>query len=138
MARIKWELEDLSLKYLDPSAYEDLVQKIMLSREERVGYIKEVTQPLSEALADEGIEAEITGRAKHFDSIYRKMKKRRKPVEEIFDLMAIRVLTKSERDCYHVLGIVHSLWKPCSAGVRGKDRRCDQRDADPYRPCGDI
>jgi GTP pyrophosphokinase len=112
MARIKWELEDLSLKYLDPAAYEDLVKKITLTREEREGYIKEVAQPLSEALAEEGIKAEITGRAKHFDSIYRKMKKRRKPVEEIFDLMAIRVLTATERECYHVLGIVHSLWTP--------------------------
>ena len=112
MARIKWELEDLSLKYLDPAAYEDLVKQVMLTREEREGYINEVAQPLSEALAGEGIRADITGRVKHFDSIYRKMKKRRKPVEEIYDLMAVRVITTSERDCYHVLGIVHSLWTP--------------------------
>lgn len=112
MARIKWELEDLALKYLDPAAYNGLVEKIAVSREEREAYIREVSLPLSEALANEGISAEITGRAKHFDSIYRKMRKRQKPVEEIYDLLAIRVLTVTERECYHVLGIVHSLWTP--------------------------
>ncbi len=112
MAKIKWELEDLSLKYLDADAYNELVEKIAVSRDEREAYIRQVAQPLSEALANEGITAEITGRAKHFDSIYRKMKKRHKPVEEIYDLLAIRALTGSERECYHVLGIVHSLWTP--------------------------
>jgi len=112
MARIKWELEDLALKYLDPAAYDDLVKKIALRREEREAYIQLIVQPLSEALAREGITAEITGRAKHFDSIYRKMKKRNKPVEEIYDLLAIRVLTDTDRDCYHTLGVLHSLWTP--------------------------
>ncbi len=112
MARIKWELEDLSLKYLDPDTYNELVEKISLSREEREAYIREIVRPLSEALGREGITAEITGRPKHFDSIYRKMKKRKKPVEEIYDLLAIRVLTDTERECYHALGLVHSLWTP--------------------------
>ncbi len=112
MARIKWELEDLALKYLDPAAYNDLDKKVSLRREEREAYIKEVSIPLSEALTREGIRVEITGRAKHFDSIYRKMAKRQKPFEEIFDLLAIRVITETDRDCYHVLGLVHSLWTP--------------------------
>jgi len=112
MARIKWELEDLSLKYLHPDSYNELMEKVSLRRDEREAYIAEVVKPLSEALAREGIQTKITGRAKHFDSIFRKMKKRRKPFEEIYDLLAIRVLTDTERDCYHVLGAVHSLWTP--------------------------
>ena len=112
MARIKWELEDLSLKYTDPVAYNELVEKIALRRDEREDYIDEVVGPLSEGLVREGIYAEITGRAKHFDSIYRKMKKRKKPFEEIYDLLAIRVIVGTERECYHALGVVHSLWTP--------------------------
>jgi len=112
MARIKWELEDLSLKYLHPQAYNELMEKVALRRDEREAYIAEVVKPLTDSLAREGIQAKITGRAKHFDSIYRKMQKRRKPFEEIYDLLAIRVLTETERECYHALGVVHSLWNP--------------------------
>jgi len=112
MARIKWELEDLALKYLDAKAYRELAEKVALTREEREAYIEEVVTPLIEAVAQEGLQAEIAGRAKHFDSIYRKMMKRRKPFEDIYDLLAIRVVVGSERECYHVLGVVHSLWTP--------------------------
>ncbi len=112
MARIKWELEDLALKYLDPQVYNELVEKIAESRKEREGYIKEIVKPLKVRLSREGIEPNITGRAKHFDSIYRKMKKRQKPFEDIYDLLAIRILTNTERECYHALGVVHALWTP--------------------------
>ncbi|MBD3298772.1 MAG: RelA/SpoT family protein [candidate division Zixibacteria bacterium] len=112
MARIKWELEDLSLKYLHPEVYQDLQRRIEMSREERHEYIEQVTEPLNMALKAEEIEAVITGRAKHFDSIYRKMEKRHKRFEEIYDLIAIRILVNSERDCYHALGVVHTLWTP--------------------------
>ncbi|GAB4318862.1 MAG: bifunctional (p)ppGpp synthetase/guanosine-3',5'-bis(diphosphate) 3'-pyrophosphohydrolase [Candidatus Zixiibacteriota bacterium] len=112
MARIKWELEDLSLKYLHPEVYKDLQRRIELSREERHEYIEQVTEPLKVALKAEDIEATITGRAKHFDSIYRKMQKRNKRFEEIYDLIAIRILVNTERDCYHALGVVHTLWTP--------------------------
>ena len=112
MARLKWELEDLSLRHLQPDLYEELVRKVELTREERDAYIEEVKRPLAEALAAEEIEVSITGRAKHFDSIYRKMVKRGKKFEEITDLIAIRVITKTERDCYHALGVVHTLWTP--------------------------
>jgi GTP pyrophosphokinase len=112
MARLKWELEDLSLRCLQPEMYKDLVRKVELSREERDAYIEEVTGPLSEALTKEGIVTAITGRAKHFDSIYRKMVKRGKTFEEISDLIAIRVIVQTERDCYHALGVVHTLWTP--------------------------
>jgi GTP pyrophosphokinase len=112
MAKIKWELEDLSLKYLFPDAYRDLAEKVDLRREERESYIEEVIAPLRVALEREGISADISGRAKHLDSIYRKMVKRKKAFEEIYDLLAIRVILKSERDCYHALGVVHTLWTP--------------------------
>jgi len=112
MAKIKWELEDLSLKYLFPDAYRDLAEKVDLRREERESYIEEVIAPLREALEREGISADISGRAKHLDSIYRKMVKRKKAFEEIYDLLAIRVILKNERDCYHALGVVHTLWTP--------------------------
>ncbi|MBI5869174.1 MAG: bifunctional (p)ppGpp synthetase/guanosine-3',5'-bis(diphosphate) 3'-pyrophosphohydrolase [candidate division Zixibacteria bacterium] len=112
MARLKWELEDLALQHLQPEVYDDLHRKVELTREERDAYIEEVKKPLTEALVGEGITATITGRAKHFDSIYRKMIKRDKKFEEITDLIAIRVITNSERDCYHTLGVVHTLWTP--------------------------
>ena len=112
MARIKWELEDLSLKYIDPQAYDELVVKIDDRREDREAYIQEITRPLENELRKAGIEAEITGRAKHFDSIYRKIKKRQKPFEEIYDLFAIRIIVDTIPECYHTLGIVHALWMP--------------------------
>jgi GTP pyrophosphokinase len=112
MARIKWELEDLSLKYIDPEAYDELVLKINEKREDREAYIQQITQPLEKELKKVRIDAEITGRAKHFDSIYRKMKKRQKPFEEIYDLFAIRITVDTIPECYHALGIVHALWMP--------------------------
>ncbi|MCK4403648.1 MAG: bifunctional (p)ppGpp synthetase/guanosine-3',5'-bis(diphosphate) 3'-pyrophosphohydrolase [candidate division Zixibacteria bacterium] len=118
MARIKWELEDLSLKYLDPEAYDELVRKISARREDREAYIREITEPLKRELEKAGIGAEIIGRAKHFDSIYRKMKKRQKPFEEIYDLFAIRIIVDSEGECYHALGMVHTLWMPVADRFR--------------------
>jgi guanosine-3',5'-bis(diphosphate) 3'-pyrophosphohydrolase len=112
MARIKWELEDLSLKYIAPEAYDELVLKIDDRREDRDAYIQEITGPLEKELSKVGIEAEITGRAKHFDSIYRKIQKRQKPFEEIYDLFAIRIIVDTIPECYHTLGIVHALWMP--------------------------
>jgi GTP pyrophosphokinase len=112
MARIKWELEDLSFKHLYPEEYDALVAQIAERRSEREEYIADVVAPLKELLEAEDIEAEISGRAKHFDSIWRKMQKRNKPLEEIFDLIAIRILVGSKRDCYHVLGIVNEFWTP--------------------------
>lgn len=112
MARIKWELEDLSFQHLYPAEYAQLVQQVNESKSEREEYIAEIVEPLQELLAAEGIISELSGRAKHFDSIWRKMQKRNKPLEEIFDLIAIRILVESKRDCYHVLGIVNELWTP--------------------------
>jgi GTP pyrophosphokinase len=112
MAKIKWELEDLSLKYLDATAYDELVRKVNERREDREAYIQEITGPLEKELKKAGINAEITGRPKHFYSIYRKMQKRQKPFEEIYDLFAIRITVGTIPECYHALGIVHALWIP--------------------------
>lgn len=112
MAKIKWELEDLSLKYLDAEAYDELVRKVNERREDREAYIQEITEPLEKELKKAGINAEITGRPKHFYSIYRKMQKRQKPFEEIYDLFAIRITVGTIPECYHALGIVHALWIP--------------------------
>lgn len=113
MWRIKWELEDLSLRYLEPKVYYDLVEKVAMKRQEREGYIQEVMEILRKKLSDEmGIKVELQGRPKHFYSIYQKMKKQGKPFEEIYDLMALRVIVGTVQDCYEVLGVVHTIWKP--------------------------
>ena len=110
--RIKWELEDLSFRYLKPQEYYDLVEGIALKRREREAYINEVIVQLRERLDEVEIYADIAGRPKHFYSIYRKMTTQHKELSEIYDLTAIRVVVESVNDCYGVLGIVHTLWKP--------------------------
>ena len=112
MAKIKWELEDLAFKNLYADEYKEVVAKVVASRNEREAIIDSFAIPLRHRLEEEKIEATIVGRPKHFYSIYRKMVSRGKPFEEIFDLLAIRVIVASVSDCYHVLGIIHSLWTP--------------------------
>ncbi len=112
MARIRWELEDLVLKTLDPSSYDDLVRLISDKREEREAYIETVSAPLRERMRENDISADIVGRPKHFFSIYNKMKKRNKPFQEIYDLLAIRILVQDKVDCYKSLGVVHSTYTP--------------------------
>jgi guanosine-3',5'-bis(diphosphate) 3'-pyrophosphohydrolase len=110
--RIKVELEDLSLKYLEPEVYLDLVKRIKEKKEEREEYIQEVVAPIKKELSENGIQANVYGRAKHLDSVYRKIKVRNVLFEEIYDLFAIRVIVGTERECYHTLGILHAMWKP--------------------------
>lgn len=112
MWKVKWELEDLSLRYLDPDAYYDLVNKVAKKRQEREGYIYEVKKTLERALTEMEIKAEVQGRPKHFYSIYAKMQEQSKDFTEIYDLMGLRVIVSTVQDCYEVLGIVHTLWKP--------------------------
>lgn len=112
MARISWELEDLAFKVLEPEAYRGLVRKVARKRKERESMIEAIKRPLSEELKKAGIEAEITGRPKHLYSIQRKMVNGNKSFDEIYDLMAVRVLVDTERDCYHTLGNIHTLWTP--------------------------
>ncbi len=112
IARIKWELEDLSLKVLDPKAYEDLIRYVADRKEEREHYIRRVANPIRRELMKVEIQSEITGRAKTLYSIYRKMKERNKSFEEIYDLLAIRIIVQKVDECYFALGIVHTLFTP--------------------------
>ena len=112
MAKIKSELEDLSLKYLSPEVYRDLASKLDQKRVERERLIDEIRQPIVKALKDAGIDATVNGRAKHFHSIYTKMQRRNRSFEEIYDLLALRVVTDSLPNCYHALGIIHTLYTP--------------------------
>ena len=112
MSKIKWELEDLSFRYLHEEEYYDLVRQIAEKRVEREAYISSIIDDLYKNLEESGIDSDIEGRPKHFYSIYRKMVNKSKTIEQIFDLTAIRVLVNSVKDCYGVLGIVHTIYKP--------------------------
>ncbi len=113
ISKIKWELEDICLRYLDPKGYYDLVEKIAFKRKQREAYIEGILQTLREKTNDLGIEnAQIDGRPKHFYSIYRKMVKQNKTLDQIYDLFAFRVIVNSVKDCYAILGLVHELYKP--------------------------
>ena len=112
ISNIKVELEDLCLRYLEPEAYYTLVEEVKHKRKERQEFIRESIEQIREKLEAAGIKAEIKGRAKHFYSIYRKMKRDNKSVNEIYDLSAVRVLVSSVKDCYGVLGVIHAMWKP--------------------------
>lgn len=112
IARIKTELEDLTLKYLHPGTYANIVKKIELKRDDRDRYIRSVIEPIKQIMSNAGIKAEVLGRAKHIDSIYRKIKYRKVPFEQIADLFAIRIITRTKSECYHALGLVHEAWKP--------------------------
>ncbi len=110
--RIKWELEDLSFRYLNKKEYYDLVDKLSKKRKEREEFINEVIAVLKSRLQETGIDAEISGRPKNIYSIYTKMKEQQKDFNEIYDLTAVRVIVDSVRDCYAALGVVHTLWRP--------------------------
>lgn len=112
MSKIKMELEDLSLRYIDPIGYYEIVDKIDQKRSEREKYINDIMNILKTRLSQIGIEAHVEGRAKHFYSIYRKMFMQNKSIDEIYDLFAVRVIVNTDADCYAVLGMVHDLFKP--------------------------
>ena len=109
---IKWELEDLSFRYLEPDKYYDLVDQMKQKRHVREEIVNEAIDVLRKALDDAHIHCEINGRPTHFYSIYKKMKKDNRDLSQVYDLFAIRVIVDDVKDCYGVLGIVHSLWKP--------------------------
>lgn len=112
ISRIKWELEDLALRYLDPEGYYDLVEKVSKRRKEREAYIQRIIKQIDEKLEEMNITRDISGRPKSFYSIYKKMVYQNKSFEQIFDLTAIRIIVDTIKDCYGVLGIVHTMWKP--------------------------
>lgn len=109
---VKWELEDLSFRYLEPEKYYDLVDQMKQKRQVREDIVNDTMSQLTKALSEAHIKADIKGRPKHFYSIYKKMKKDNRDLSQIYDLLAVRVIVDSIPDCYAVLGIAHSLWKP--------------------------
>ncbi|MCR4755981.1 MAG: bifunctional (p)ppGpp synthetase/guanosine-3',5'-bis(diphosphate) 3'-pyrophosphohydrolase [Lachnospiraceae bacterium] len=112
ISKIKVELDDLSLKYLQPDIYYDLVDKIAIRKSEREKYIEGIVLKVKKHIDDAGIKAEVDGRIKHFFSIYKKMKNQNKTLEEIYDLFAVRIIVDSVKDCYAALGVIHELYTP--------------------------
>lgn len=112
ISKIKWELEDLSLRYLDSERYYELVEKVQKRRLEREKFIQDIIKELYKKLSELGIQCEISGRPKNFYSIYKKMVYQGKLFEQIYDLTAVRIIVDNIKDCYGALGIVHTLWKP--------------------------
>ncbi len=114
LGKVKWELEDLSFKYLNREAYEELARKLKAKRKDRESYIKKFSEPIIKKLVESNLKFELGGRAKHLYSIYRKMVRRNKPFEEIYDLFAIRIIldTENRNDCYTTLGIVNQIYLP--------------------------
>ncbi|MCI1944288.1 RelA/SpoT family protein [Clostridium luticellarii] len=112
MSKIKWELEDLAFRYINQNEYYFIVRKIAEKRVEREKYIDQIIKQLKENLKKAGIESDIEGRPKHFYSIYRKMVKKNKTIDQIFDLTAVRILVDNVKDCYASLGIAHTIYKP--------------------------
>lgn len=112
IAWIKSELEDLSFRYVNPQLYYDLASKVTKKKKERESYVEDVKIIIADKLAEHGIKGEVSGRSKHLYSIYNKMQSRNVDIDEIYDLVAIRILVEDIRECYEVLGIIHSTWKP--------------------------
>lgn len=111
IAQLKWELEDLAFRYLEPEEYRRIAKLLAEKRSEREAYIINVQETLKNALADAGIHAEISGRVKHIYSIWKKMKLKNLSFHQLYDIRALRVLVASNSECYHSLGIAHSLWR---------------------------
>ena len=112
ISKMKIELDDISLKYLEPDVYKDLVEKIVLKKEEREKIIADIAAEVSEHLEEADINAIVVGRVKHFFSIYKKMVNQNKTIDQIYDLFAVRILVESVKDCYAALGVIHEMYKP--------------------------
>lgn len=112
ISKIKVELDDLSLKYLEPEAYYDLVDKIAVRKSVREKYIQNIVDEVSIHIKNAGIKAQIDGRVKHFFSIYKKMKNQNKTIDQIYDLFAVRIIVDTVKDCYAALGVIHEMYKP--------------------------
>ena len=112
ISKVKVELDDLSLKYLEPDVYYDLVDKIAIRKSEREKYVQIIVDEVRQHIANAGIKAEIDGRVKHFYSIYKRMLNQDKTIDQIYDLFAVRIMVDTVKDCYAALGIIHEMYKP--------------------------
>ena len=112
ISRIKTELDDLSLKYLEPDVYYDLAEKISLRKDSREAFVKSIVDEVKSHMDDAGIECKVDGRVKHFFSIYKKMVKQNKTLDQIYDLFAVRIIVDTVKDCYGALGVIHEMYKP--------------------------
>ncbi len=112
ISKIKIELDDLSLKFLKPEVYYDLVEKVNLRKDSRDSFVQEIVQEVKNHMKEAGIEATVGGRAKHFFSIYKKMVKQNKTLDQIYDLFAVRIMVETVKDCYAALGVIHEMYKP--------------------------
>ena len=119
MAKVRWELEDLAFKYLEPDEYKTLAKMVASKRTEREQLIAQMREPLQKRLEDAGIkDVEVTGRPKHLWSIFKKMQQRERPYEDIYDLLAIRVIVPNVLECYHSLGVIHDGWTPVQERIK--------------------
>ena len=112
ISKIKVELDDLSLKYLEPDAYYELVQKVSMKREQRQEFVDAIVKEVTRHIHQAGIEADVNGRIKHFFSIYKKMVNQHKTLDQIYDLFAVRIIVESVKDCYAALGVIHEMYTP--------------------------
>ena len=112
ISRIKTELDDLALKYLEPDVYYDLAEKISLRKDSREAFVKSIVDEVKSHMDDAGIECKVDGRVKHFFSIYKKMVKQNKTLDQIYDLFAVRIIVDTVKDCYGALGVIHEMYKP--------------------------
>ena len=118
ISKIKVELDDLSLKYLEPEVYYDLVEKIALKKEARQAVVDNIVKEVRQHIDAAGIRAQIDGRAKHFFSIYKKMVNQKKSLDQIYDLFAVRIIVDTVKDCYAALGVIHEMYKPIPGRFR--------------------
>ena len=112
ISKIKIELDDLSLKFLKPEVYYDLVEKVDLRKDAREAFVQSIVDEVKAHLDEAGIEATVGGRVKHFFSIYKKMLKQNKTLDQIYDLFAVRIMVDTVKDCYAALGVIHEMYKP--------------------------
>lgn len=112
ISKVKIELDDLSLKYLKPDVYYELVEKISLRKKDRQDFVNKIVDEVREKIEEAGIDAEVDGRVKHFFSIYKKMVNQDKTLDQIYDLFAVRIIVETVKDCYAALGVIHEMYKP--------------------------
>jgi guanosine-3',5'-bis(diphosphate) 3'-pyrophosphohydrolase len=112
ISKIKTELDDLSLKYLQPEVYKELSEKLALRKDTREAFIHKIMDEVKKHMDDAGIEAKVDGRVKHFFSIYKKMVNQDKTLDQIYDIFAVRIIVESVKDCYAALGVIHEMYKP--------------------------